>query len=297
MQKITRMINYISSRFAKYMMRSRLLYLSNSAQQILIVGSTIVLAFFIAMVFKLFFDPTKLSINTDLIASVYQVLGTIYAILLTFTLWGVWQQFTRADSSVQEEAYTILDLVHILEIEASWKSIAIRQTALNYLNMVLKKEWPKLKSMNSEELKADEATHCSSIELVKVVQSIVPNDERETVLFSKTLTLLSKWLDARRTRMLISRGNSAKALWPLLITGAFVLFAFHGLFVTQTDGIWITLLLGFSLVIGLTFYLIFTLDCPFSGFPSVDATPFELAINILKGPPQNASCFSESFCY
>jgi hypothetical protein len=262
-------------------MRSRLLTLSNAAQQILIVGSTIVAAFLIAMTCKLFFDAGKLSANTDLIGAVYQVLGTVYAILLTFTLWGVWQKFTLADNAIQDEAYTLLDLVHVLEIETSWKMIPIRKTALKYIETVLTNEWPKLKNINSEIIKNNEA-RCVSLELIEVVHNIDPQNARESVLFSKTLTLLSKWLDARRTRILIARGNSAKALWPLLITGAAVLFSFNGMFVAETNEIWSTLLFGFSLVIGLTFYLIFTLDCPFAGYPEVDSTPFEMALNVLS---------------
>lgn len=265
-------------------MRSYLLSFSNKMQSAIIIGITIILAFIIATTVGSFFDHHQLRINTDLIASVYQVLGTIYAILLTFTLWGVWQKFSLADSSVQDEAYTLLDLVHVLEASSSWKNVHIRKAALEYAILVLNNEWPTLKDINSEIIKKNEPSRCASLEVVHVVQNISPQNDRESVLFSETLSLLSTWLNARRTRLLIARGNSAKALWPLLITGAFVLFSFHGLFVAQTIGIWAMLLFGFSLVIGLTFYLVFTLDCPFAGFPAVDPMPFELAITVLEQP-------------
>ena len=69
----------------------------------------------------------------------------------------------------------------------------------------------------------------------------------------------------RRARLRSAEGNTAGALWGLLIAGAFVLFAFHGMFVTHAWAVWAVLLLGFSFVLGLAFYLIFSLDSPFTG--------------------------------
>ncbi len=211
-------------------------------------------------------------------------MGTIYAILLTFTLWGVWQYFTEAGNSVQNEAYALLDLVHMLEAshETEFNMKDLRHAALSYANMVVKEEWPRLNNFTNSCINLREKNQSGSLDIVKTVQNIQPRSPREEVIFNQTLQLLTRWLDARRTRILIARGNSARALWPLLFTGAFVLFAFHGMFVAQTILIWIMLLFGTSLVIGVTFYLIFTLDCPFSGSLSIDSEPFDLAIGILN---------------
>jgi hypothetical protein len=263
-------------------MRAFILSLRSLFQIILIIGATVGLAFVIALIFSTFFDTHQLKINTDLIASVYQVLGTVYAILLTFTLCGVWQNFNVADSSVQKEVYALLDLVHTVEASENWKNINIRKAAYLYANIVVTEEWPTLSTMTNNFINKHESDHAASKPVIHVIQEIIPSSPREVALFDQTLTLLNNWLDARRTRLLIARGNSATALWPLLILGAFVLFSFHGLFVATTMGIWITLLLGFSLIIGLTFYLIFALDCPFAGGLSIDAEPFVLAISLLS---------------
>jgi hypothetical protein len=249
---------------------------------VLVVASTIVIAFIIALITSIFFDIHQLKDNTDLISSVYQVMGTIYAILLTFTLWGVWQSYTDADNSVQKEAFTLLDLVHMIEASPKWRALNIRGAALAYTEAVINLEWVTLKDITNKVINVREQNRSFCISIIEKVQSIVPEGEREIAIFSHALTLLSLWMDARRTRLLIARGNSAKALWPLLFTGAAVLFAFNGLFIAESTGIWATLLAGTSLVIGLTFYLIFTMDCPFAGSPSIDSEPFYLAIGLLK---------------
>jgi hypothetical protein len=263
-------------------MRSFLLSLSGKYQAIFVITATIIASFCIAIFSSLFFDMHQLATNTDLTSSIYQVMGTVYAILLTFTLWGVWQKFTDAGTSVQNEVYALLDLVHIVEASSAWKNNNIRHAALTYSKLVVEQEWPTLKNLTNNDINIHEKNRSPSMQIIQTVQSIIPTNGRDTILFEQALTLLNNWLDARRSRILIARGNSAKALWPLLFTGASVLFAFHGLFVAKTLGIWATLLFGTSLVIGVTFYLIFTLDCPFDGSLTIDSEPFALAISILE---------------
>jgi hypothetical protein len=265
-----------------FTMRTFILKLPARIQPFFIVGSVILSAFAAARICSLFFDAHQLAANTDVTSAVFQVLGTVYAILLTFVLWGVWQNFNEASNSVQNEAYALLDLVHAVEASPDWKDVNIRSASLNYAQLVIDKDWPTLKNLDNQFINSQEHSHSPCMSVVKVVQNIVPHNPRETAIFSQILSLLNNWLDARRTRFLIARGNSAKAMWPLLITGAIMLFGFHGLFVAKTIGIWRTLLFGLSLVIGLTFYLIFTLDCPFAGSLCIDSEPFMMALNVLK---------------
>ncbi len=262
-------------------MRALLLSIPGKFQAIVIIGSIILLAFIAATVCGFFFDEHQLVSNTDLISSVYQVMGTVYAILLTFTLWGVWQNFTEAGASVQNEAFALLDLVHMIETINN-KNDILRKAVFTYSKFVIEKEWPALKNFTNTMINIRERNHTAAREIIEVAQKIGVENQKNEVIFQQILNLLTRWLDARRTRILIARGDSAKALWSLLFTGALVLFSFHGLFVAKTIGIWITLLFGTSLVIGVTFYLIFSLDCPFMGALSIDPEPFLLTINLLK---------------
>lgn len=273
---ITKLFNW-----KKDFMRAFILSIPGKIQVIFIIGSIILLAFITASICSLFFDEHQLVTNTDLISSVYQVMGTIYAILLTFTLWGVWQSFSEAGAAVRNEAFALLDLVHMFETINN-KSTVLRNAVLSYSTFVIENEWPALKNFTSNLINIRESNHGAAWKIIDVAQKVAVENQQNTVIFEQILTLLTRWLDARRDRILIARGDSAKALWPLLFTGALVLFSFHGLFVAKTLGIWIMLLFGASLVIGVTFYLIFTLDCPFMGALSIDSEPFLLITHLLK---------------
>ena len=115
----------------------------------------------------------------------------------------------------------------------------------------------------------------ASYALLKAILDVKPKDERELELYAQALNLTGVWLDARRNRLRGAQGNTASALWALLIAGAFVLFAFHGLFVTHTWVVWVVLLVCFSFIVGLSFYLIFSLDDPPTCRMSAGPEPFK----------------------
>jgi hypothetical protein len=263
-------------------MRSFLLSLPAQLQLFVVVITTIIVAFVSAVAVRQFFDVHQLVSNIALVTSVYMVLGTLYAVLLAFSVTGVWQGFSKALMFVQLEADALTDMVHMVEAIDEKNLINFRVLALNYAHVVLHDEWPTLADMRMNFFDAHEASHNSSMILLSAILAIKPETERQQIIFSQTLSLLNKWEDARRTRLRLARGDSAKALWPLLIAGGAILFAFHGLFVASSHAIGAVLLLGLSFTIGLAFYLIFTLDCPFTGMPKVEPTPFAWVLDILR---------------
>ncbi len=260
-------------------LRIFLISISAKWQVFTILVMTVLSAFVIAFTAGLLFHRPELTENIDLTTAVYQVLGTLYAVLLAFVVSGVWQNFSKAALSVQAEANALSDLVHLANSSAISNQHDIRSMALLYSKVVVEDEWHVLGMQHGDVLDIHEISRDSSNTLTDAVLSFQPENNHDTVVFGQALTLLSNWLDARRTRILMARGNSAKALWPLLITGAIILFSFHGLFYVRAPELWALVLLAMSLIVGVCFYLIFSLDCPYTGKPFVDSEPFKWAIS------------------
>jgi hypothetical protein len=240
---------------------------------------TMIAAFSAALIIHLIFDGVEVVSKYGLITAIYTMLGTIYAVLIAFCISGVWQNFSASELAVTNEAAALNDLIHTMTASVNEKSDKVRQLAISYLKNVIDFEWDALSKGHSDLIMIPEGkTFQISIEIIREIQSFQPADARENVIFSHSLGLLSKWLDARRTRVILSIGNTAKSLWPLLITGALILFSFHGLYLFNNHALWITLLFFCSGIIGLSFYLIFTLDCPLTGSPSISLTSFKWAL-------------------
>lgn len=264
-------------------MRSFLLSLPAAAQYCLIVAVTILAAFISGAGVHYLFHSLELLSKTELITAIYAVLGTIYAVLIAFSVSGVWANYCSTDLAVAAEAASLTDLIHMTRSSSTDLADKIQSLAVDYTRDVIILEWPALArgDINSV-MTQNSPTFLCAMNILRIVQSVQPANTRDNVVYSHMLTLVTKWLDARRNRIMLAKGNIAKALWPLLITGAFALFAFHGLFITEDHMLWSILLLLFSGIIGSSFYLIFTLDCPFSGMPAIDASPFHWSLNCLK---------------
>ena len=264
-------------------MRSWILSLSSRYQVILFILCTMAAAFCSAIAIHFIFAPFDLSAKYTLITTIHMILGTVYAVLIAFCISGVWQNFTAGELAATNEAAALNDLVHILAASSVMKVEQIKQLAIHYLKQVIAFEWENIAKGQVQSLFVpEEKTFKISQEIIREVQSIQPENARDNTIFSHTLNLLTKWLDARRIRIMLLKGNTAKSLWPLLITGAIILFGFHGLYIFDNHRLWMTLLLFSSGIIGVSFYLIFTLDSPATGSPSVSSASFEYAVQIME---------------
>ena len=255
-----------------------LLALPETLQVIIIVGATVAAAFAAALATRALFDLQQLAADTGLTTAAYEVLGTIYAILLAFVVSGICQSFIAATNSVHTEADALLDLVHTVDSFPSEQSRKVRHGVLTYAKGVIA-EWEALASVARGKVSPQDFGFEEMEALIRAVQSLCPANPRETAVFERALVMLTNWLDARRQRLQSASGGVAAAIWPLLLAGALVLFAFHGLFAAKSAAVWRGLLLGLSTVVGLAFYLIFSLDSPFTGRLSVHVGPFKWLVD------------------
>jgi len=254
-------------------MRSFILSLPAKLQPVVIIGSTVVAAFAVSLITRACFDPQQLILDSAWTSSVYGTLGTLYSVLIAFVVTGVWQSFSAAEAAVNSEANALTDLVFLIRYISAAKTVHTREAARSYVASVVER-WDLLQRATGESKPVEEINIATSNAFVDAILNVKPEGDRELELYAQALDLTAVWLDARRNRLRSAKGNTASALWALLIAGAFVLFAFHGLFVTHAWAVWVVLLLGFSLIVGLSFYLIFSLDSPFSGRLSAGPEPF-----------------------
>jgi len=255
-------------------MRSYILSLPAKLQPVVIVGATVAAAFVVSFLTRMAFNDQQLALDNGLTTSVYGALGTTYAVLIAFVVSGVWQSFSEAGDAVKGEANALTDLTFVIGSFSAEKTRGLRESARAYVQGVIER-WDLLALAATQNVPTEEINLDTSSALVTAILAIRPEDAREVELYGQALDLLGIWLDARRSRLRSAEGNTAGALWGLLIIGAFVLFAFHGMFVTHAWAVWAVLLFGFSFVLGLAFYLIFSLDSPFTGTLSAGPAPFK----------------------
>jgi hypothetical protein len=253
-----------------------LLLLPGKLRAAIILGATMTSAFAAAIATRTLFDINQLVADIELTRSVYGVLGTMYGILLAFAISGIWEKYKAAVVSVHAETDALLGIGYILGASPTEQTKEIRSKALAYAKLVVD-EWHMLGEVARREVAPMDLSYDAAMALLHAVQSLKPSNDRETVVFEQAIVTANDWLDARRKRLQSAIGGNAAAIWPLLISGALVLFAFYGLFVAKSTEVWAALLIGLSLVVGISFALIFSLDHPFTG-RSIHAGPFRWVI-------------------
>jgi uncharacterized membrane protein YraQ (UPF0718 family) len=255
-----------------------LLSLPGNLQLVIIIGATMILAFGAAIGTRAFFDINQLAADKDQTLAVYTVLGTIYAILLAFVIAEIWENYREAVASIQTETDALMGIMYILGAFPAEEAREIRSLALSYAQKVID-EWEALGRVAREKISPMDLSFDAAITMVHAIQTIQPANDRETAIFEQAMIRVNTWLDARRERLQSAKGGNAAPVWPLLVIGALVLFAFHGLFDAKSIEVWAVALLGLSAVVGLSFYLIFSLDSPFTGSLSAHVGPFQWVID------------------
>jgi hypothetical protein len=255
-------------------MRSFILSLPVKLRRPVIVGLTVVAAFAVSLITRFCVNAEQIAFDSTWITAVYGTMGTLYSVLLAFVVAGVWQSFSNAEGAIGSEASALTDLVFLLRRVSTEKTADVRESTKSYAADVVEK-WNSVTLATRENRPVEEVNIAKTYALLDAILAAKPQDEREVDAYAQALTLTETWLDARRSRLRGAQGNTAGALWPLLTSGAFVLFILHGLFVTHTWVVWVLLLVCFSFVVGLSFYLIFSLDDPPTCRMSAGPEPFK----------------------
>jgi|SRR5215469_3315921 len=255
-------------------MRSFILSLPVKLRRPVIVGLTVVAAFAVSLTTRACLNAEQLVADSTWIGAVYGTLGTLYSVLLAFVVAGVWQSFSSAEAAISGEANALTDLVFLLCRISTEKTAGVRESTKSYAADVVEK-WNSVAVATRENRPVEEINIASSYALLDAILAAKPQDQQELGIYAQALSLTEDWLDARRSRLRGAQGNTASALWSLLVAGAFVLFILHGLFVMHSWVVWGLLLSCFSFIVGLSFYLIFSLDDPPTCRMSAGPEPFK----------------------
>ena len=157
----------------------------------------------------------------DVSGSLYQVAGTLYAVILGLIVVDAMDRFHEASRSTASEASALANIVMISNGLGPDTRAEIQARAAEYADRVVDVEWPVL----DQGIHAPEA-RAAAIRLVTTVTAFEPKGEREQTLYASMLTAANDLWNARRQRT--SRGlNVVPTLeWVVLISGGIITVVF-----------------------------------------------------------------------
>ncbi len=211
--------------------------------------------------------------NNEVAGNYLQTLGTIYAVLLAFVVFVVWQQHNDVRAAVHSEANELSDTHRLIRSFPEPIRARVTSRLYAYRAAVVEDEWTALSVGQSSE-RAGKVLE----EIWKALEVFEPQTRREEVLYGEVLARFNDLSDARTHRLHCSGLRLPPTLWALLVlNGGLVVGSmwFFGLesFLAQAL---MTIALAGS--IGFILYLIADLDNPFWGAWQVSPDAFRTAL-------------------
>ncbi len=217
--------------------------------------------------------------HNDVAGPILATIGTVLAVMMSFMVVGVWQEYDQAAQNVQTEASAASDLHHIADAFPKGMRADVQNTVDRYITVVLNEEWPLMQHGGESQ-----AAHDTAYRIQSIIEHYAPRDPVQQMLQARALDYAGTMLDARRNRILSNRQGIPLVLWSSMLTlGAItVVFAFY--FRVDRPRAQYLMVIALTAVVSITFALIAELDYPFRGDIALDPYAFQHVIDALHTP-------------
>ena len=198
-----------------------------------------------------------------------QLVGDIYAVLLAFTIFVIWGQFTEVENCVIRECNSLDDVLRFSGYLNPDAHAGIRRAIGFYANHVLRSEWPALGDGRTD----SQADAVFSKFLNSVVEA-APLSETEQQMHARVIDMARKASECRDERVAKSLTRIPPTLAGLVNTIAGVLLL---LIFVYPFRYWYTGACCFTLVAAVLFLANFVMmdtDNPLKGVWNVSPQPF-----------------------
>jgi hypothetical protein len=132
--------------------------------------------------------------NNEVAGNYLQTLGTIYAVLLAFVVFVVWQQHNETRSAVEREANGLSDFYRTIRALPATRRVQERIQA--YGRIVVGEEWEEI-ARGRWRQKAGQALE----ETWQALEAVEPCSRREEALYAEALARFNDLSDARSHRL------------------------------------------------------------------------------------------------
>jgi hypothetical protein len=217
--------------------------------------------------------PAEILRETNDVAGNYlQTVGTIFAVLLAFVVFVVWQQFNDARTQVETEANELMDLIRAARGLPAAVRAPLLQQASAYVDLVLGREWDAM--AKNDEAGLEEGARVLD-RAWNLLVSYEPASECHKSLYDVALDRFNDLSDTRANRLTSARLRIPLALRLLLWAGAITVVGSMYLFAVERLAVHALMTGALAGAISHVMYVIHDLDECFDGDWQVPRAAFE----------------------
>lgn len=239
--------------------------IKNLAKSLILVLSIVVLTGLTGFFFNIHFH-TILLLDQPSIGYFWSALGTLFSLIISFTLINVWNQFETFSQTLTNESNAIISLMNysrFLKDEKTLKRICI--VLDSYCTKVLNKELYLLSKEKQIDFESKEVS-----ELLEIVDEIKFDDSRDPVSFRFILDAITQIIESRKTLIQLSSVRIPPHLkvFSIIISFGFVSsYLFHGF---NNEALYLTTLCFLAFIVAFSQVIVFDLDNYFNGIWNVN---------------------------
>jgi len=246
------------------------------------IAATVAGAVLVLLAVRRVVPAEALAEANDVAGNYLQTLGTIYAVLLAFVVFVVWQQFNDTRGHVEQEANEMLDLVRAVRGLPREVHAPLVDGARAYVEAVLGPEWASM--ARGDDAGMEEGARLLN-RMWETLVSYEPGSQCHSALHDVALARFNDLSDARSNRLTSSRLRIPLALRLLLWWGAAIVIGSMYLFAVRSFALHAVMTAALAGAISHVLYVIHDLDDCFGGDFQIPRTSFERLRKTLAAAP------------
>jgi len=215
--------------------------------------------------------------SNDFTGAVVAVIGTTYAVILAFTLSGVWYMFQGAQANEEQEANALTNVFRIATQLQDPNARPIQELCVRYADNAIHREWPALADGN---MPPEGGVMIN--QLWQLSGQAQAHAEPNAIAAYQLMEELRGLTQYRRLRVMQGREHLPAILWAVLIAGGIVTVAASCFFGVSNFRFHLLQVMLLSFLISLVLVAIADIDRPYQGVLKVDPEGFEFALDTLQ---------------
>ena len=207
--------------------------------------------------------------HNDVAGPIIGTVGTILAVILSFLLVTVWQEYDGAAGTVEQEAGAVADLYHAAATFPQPEQGRLRADLRAYVDAVVAQEWPAMRTGGSSP-----QARRSALDVLRIVAGYNPASPSQQALQQDAIGLARTMQDSRRERLFANTQGIPNFFWFGNLVLAIITIGFCFLFRVRNRTAHLVMTLALTAVIATIFVLIALFDYPFRGGSQIPPTLF-----------------------
>ncbi|MDR3746592.1 MAG: DUF4239 domain-containing protein [Acidobacteriota bacterium] len=215
--------------------------------------------------------------SNDFTGAVVAVIGTTYAVILAFTLSGVWNMFQQAQVNEEQEANALVNVYRIASQLQDANAAKIRGLCTQYADNAVDVEWS---TMENQQMSHEGSAIINQLWSLAGESAHARPDAIAAYQLMEELRGLTQY---RRIRAMQARESLPGILWTVLLAGGIITVAASCFFGVPNFSFHLLQVVVLTFLISLVLVAIADIDRPYQGMVKVQPEGFRFAARTLHG--------------